>query len=58
LACSEDVRGINSARSLANENEAIHDEYWPEHGDDKTRENHTPEAKTGSDMIEVGLEGY
>jgi len=54
LANSKYVWGINSAGGLSNECEAIHNEYWLELGDDKTRQDDNPEAETSLEIIYAG----
>jgi hypothetical protein len=51
LANSKYVWGINSAGGLSNECEAIHNEYRLELGDDETRQDDNPEAKTRLEII-------
>lgn len=51
LANSKYVWGINSARGLSDECEAIHDEHRLELGDDETRQDYNPEAANRFEII-------
>lgn len=58
LADSKYVWGINSARGLSNECEAIRNEYWLELGDDETRQDDNPEAGIRLESICAAQRGY